>query len=188
MYLARKKEGEDDESKWLKVNDNVKNSMPGEKEIRVLVELPTQRQPASIKRQRRHRGLGSNASCIEFLDAVVRQHAVLYDFDFYFLDEVLTMGNVLHAVKRRARMFRMKKGKLLTDIALSGYFSMEELKALKNPDQFTTRRIYDGKVPTTSNGEPYIILPHDMFSDEKVNKLKNITAKANVVSRLGRQR
>ncbi|KAL7681641.1 hypothetical protein Plhal304r1_c055g0140531 [Plasmopara halstedii] len=43
------------------------------------------------------------------------------------------------------------------------------------------RRIHDGKVPTTSKGKSYVILPHAIFSDDRIDRYKTIVTRANVV-------
>lgn len=45
----------------------------------------------------------------------------------------------------------------------------------------TNHRIHDGKVPTTSKGKSYIILPHGLFSDNGVDRFQAIAMKGNVV-------
>ncbi|KAG7376771.1 hypothetical protein PHYBOEH_001305 [Phytophthora boehmeriae] len=123
--------------------------------------------------------MSTESSCRKFLDALARELSAYYDFDFYYA--VPTIGDVFHAVDNGLWAFRMKKNKPLTAIALPDYFTKDEWKALKDLNKRTTLRIHDGKVPTTSKGKSYIVLPHDFFSDDQVKRYKAIAAKGNVV-------
>jgi hypothetical protein len=147
--------------------------------VAVAVAISSQRHAASIKKQLRYKGMSTEASCRKFLDALARKLSELYDFDFYYT--VPTIGDVFHAVDNNTWEFRMKKRKPLTVIPLPDYFTKDEWKALHDLNKRTTLRIHDGKVPTTSKGKSYIILPHDIFNDEQVNRYKAIAAKGNVV-------
>ncbi|GMF28573.1 unnamed protein product [Phytophthora lilii] len=69
----------------------------------------------------------------------------------------------------------------LTGVELPNYFTEDEWNDLKDLNRRTNRRIHDGKVPTTSKGKPYIILPHAIFSGDRVDRYKDIARRADVV-------
>jgi hypothetical protein len=112
--------------------------------------------------------MSTEASCRRFLDALARELSAVFDFDFYYT--VPTIGDVFNTVDNGSWAFRMKKRKALTATALPDYFTNDEWTALKDLNKRTTLRIHDGKVPTTSKGKSYIILPHDISSDDEVGR------------------
>ncbi|KAG3166880.1 hypothetical protein PI124_g6523 [Phytophthora idaei] len=153
---------------------------PSSKQVHVLVVLPDQQQAASIKKQLRYKGMSTEASCRKFLDALAQKLAKLYDFDCSYGD-VPTIGDVFNAVRKNDWGFRLKRGKQLTVVELPNYFTEDEWNDLKDLNQRTNRRIHDGKVPTTSKGKSYIILPHALFTGDRVDRYKGIATKASVV-------
>lgn len=141
---------------------------PSTDQIHVLVKVPDQQQAASIKKQLRYKGMSTEASCRKFLDALAQTLAKLYDFDCSYGD-VPTIGDVFNAVQKNDWGFRLKRGKQLTGVELPNYFTEDEWNGLKDLNRRTNRRIHDGMVPTTSKGKPYIILPHAIFSCDRVD-------------------
>ncbi|KAG3086270.1 hypothetical protein PI124_g18195 [Phytophthora idaei] len=152
----------------------------GKEVVHVLVVRPDQQQAASIKKQLRYKGMSTEASCRKFLDALAQKLAKLYDFDCSYGD-VPTIGDVFNAVRKNDWEFRLKRGKQLTGVELPNYFTEDEWNDLKDLNQRTNRRIHDGKVPTTSKGKSYIILPHALFTGDRVDRYKGIATKASVV-------
>ncbi|KAL7996359.1 hypothetical protein Plhal703r1_c39g0136281 [Plasmopara halstedii] len=153
---------------------------PTKKTIHVLVVVLTQQQAASIKKQLRYKGMSTEASCRKFLDALAQNLATLYDFECSYGD-VATIGDVFSAVKNDEWGFRLKRGRQLTSEPLPSFFTEDEWKDLKDLNWRTNRRIHDGKVPTTSKGKSYVILPHAIFSDDRVDRYKTIATRASVV-------
>ncbi|GMF27923.1 unnamed protein product [Phytophthora fragariaefolia] len=153
---------------------------PQKKQIHVLVVVPDKQQAASIKKQLRYKGMSTEASCRKFLDALAQTLAKLYDFDCSFGDDP-TIGDVFKAVQNNDWGFRLKRGEQLTVVELPNYFTEDEWNDLKDLNRRTNRRIHDGKVPTTSKGKPYIILPHAIYSGDRVDRYKDIATKASVV-------
>jgi hypothetical protein len=145
----------------------------------VVVPASQQTQKGSIKKQQRYKGMSTEASCRKFLDALARELSVFYDFDFYY--DIPTIGDVFHALKNNSWEYRLKKRRKVIETPLPRFFEEDEWKSLKHLNKRITLRIHDGKVPTTRNGKSYIILPHDIFSDELVKRYKEIAAKGNVV-------
>ncbi|KAE8952110.1 hypothetical protein PR003_g34544 [Phytophthora rubi] len=154
---------------------------PSSKQIHVLVELPDQQQPGSTKKHLRCTGMTAEDSCCAFLYELARNLAKLYDFNCRYGDDVPIMDGVFNAVVNDDWKFRLTRGEKLTAVELPDYFAEDQWYVLKNLNQDTYRRIYDGKVATTSEGKPHIILPHDMFTRDVVDVCKGIATKARVV-------
>jgi len=72
--------------------------------------------------------------------------------------------------------------KQLTSIPLPDMYSKDDWDKLSNLNRVTTLRIHNALLPTTSQGKPFIILPHsDYINDTHVKQLKLIAATANLV-------
>jgi hypothetical protein len=153
---------------------------PSSEQVHVLVVVSGQQGAASIKKPRRHKGMSAEASSEKVLDAVAQKLANLYDFDFRHGD-FPTIGDVFDAIRSNDWEFRLKRGRPLTDVELPNYFAKEEWEALEELHERTYRRLHDGNIPTTSEGKPYLILPHAIFTGDQVNELKDIATKANLV-------
>ena len=60
-------------------------------------------------------------------------------------------------------------------------YSTEEWNELKSLNRSTTLRIHDGVLPTTREGKQFIILSHNDFKQERVDRLKRIATIVDVV-------
>ncbi|KAE9328147.1 hypothetical protein PR003_g15861 [Phytophthora rubi] len=141
---------------------------PNSNQIHVLVVLPEQKSRSTKKRQQSKR-MKADASCCAFLFELARNLAKLYDFKCGYGDGFPIMDDVFSAVECNDWEFRLERGKQLADVELPNYFTEEEWDALKNMNENAYRRIYVGKPPTTSEGIPYIILPHAYFTRHEID-------------------
>ena len=122
------------------------------------------------------------ASCRKYLDALARKIALNYDFNTEY--STPTMGDVLKAkdgVEGRDWGYALKWGKKVCNVPLPDLYSTEEWNELKSLNKSTTLRIHDGVLPTTREGKQFIILSHDDFKQERVDRLKRIATIVDVV-------
>ncbi|CEG42520.1 uncharacterized protein PHALS_12788 [Plasmopara halstedii] len=94
---------------------------------------------------------------------------------------VATIRDVFSAVKKDEWGIRLKCGRQLTSEPLPSFFTEDEWKGLKDLNWRTNSRIHVGKVPTTSKKKSNVILPHAIFSEDRVDRYKSIATRASVV-------
>ena len=145
-----------------------------------VAELPTPAPIGSSKKQLFHKGIGVEASCQKYLDAIANELFLSYDFDTVYRKP--TMGDLLAAKEGETWDYRKnRRGQQLTTTPLPSLFSQSEWDILKDLNADTTKRIYDAKLPQTSSRKPFVIIPHSKFTTENVESLKRIAVIADVV-------
>jgi hypothetical protein len=147
-----------------------------------LIKLAKVPQTSSTK-QSQYKGMSVESSCRKFLDALAKKISELYDFDTVY-ERNPTMGDVLKAkdgLEGTDWEYRIKRKKQLTSIPLPDMYSKEDWDELSRLNRVTTLRIHDARLPTTSQGKPFIILSHSDYNDAHVKQLKLIAATANLV-------
>jgi hypothetical protein len=141
------------------------------------------------------------ASCRKYLDAIAKRLAEFYEFGYRFTSGA-TIGDVLEAKDgvegedwdvRKAKktqnqidddgfVVQIRKGQPLTKVKLPDVYTADEWDKISKFNKKTTTRIHSATLPTTSNGKPYIIIPHSEFTEEMISFLKSIGVKASLFS------
>ena len=153
-------------------------------------ELPIPAPIGSSKKQLTYKGIGVEASCRKYLDAIANELFLSYDFDTVYKKP--TMGDLLAAKDGQLGQpsvstklawwdYRKNGGRQLTTTPLPSLFSQSEWEILKALNADTTKRIHDAKLPQTSTRKPFVIIPHSKFTTENVESLKRIAVIADVV-------
>jgi hypothetical protein len=147
------------------------------------------------------RKMSVEASCRKYLDAIAKRLAEFYEFGYRFTSGA-TIGDVLEAKDgvegedwdvRKAKktqnqidddgfVVQIRKGQPLTKVKLPDLYTADEWDKISKFNKKTTTRIYSATLPTTSNGKPYIIIPHSEFTEEMISFLKSIGVKASLFS------
>jgi hypothetical protein len=160
-------------------------------------------------RQQRYKEMSVEASCRKYLDAIAKELALYYVFDFKHTGP--TIGDVLKAkdgvegvrtgpdddtvywsFRRAERTYQyeddegytctMRRGQPLKTETLPGLYSPDEWDRISKFNKTTTKRVHNARLPQLSNGKPYIIIPHSEFTPDMVAFLKNIGVKATLFS------
>ena len=132
-------------------------------------ELPTPAPRGSSKKQLTYKGLGVEASCRKYFDALARKLALYYRFKWGLDDDndYPTFGDVLHAYKRNEWNFvyrqqtyaertdesgftQVSKQAPIFSVRLPDMFDEDEWLKLKEWNQKTDGRIHDADLPKTS--------------------------------------
>ena len=173
------------------------------KQTALVIKVPPPAAPSSgpllkSHRQKSFRKMAVAASCRSFLDAVAKELKVLYRFDC--IHKGPTIGDVLRAkrgvegedwsieVVQKTHVkvdddgftTTVKRGTPLTSVRLPDFFTDDEWTKLSKFNEMTTRLIHVGALPTLRTGTPYIILPHDDYTEDMIDFLKTIGVKASL--------
>jgi hypothetical protein len=159
-------------------------------------ELPVQPAAGSTRKQLTYKGLGVEASCRKYFDALARKLALFYRFKWGPEDDngYPTFGDVLFAYKNSAWNFiyRQQSYAVRTDesgftqvaaqvpilsVSLPELFDKVEWTKLKEWNQKTNSRIYDADLPKTSAGKYVVIIPHADYNEETISFFKTIGVK-----------
>jgi hypothetical protein len=160
-------------------------------------ELPIPASISSSRKQLTYKGLGVEASCRKYFDALSRKLALFYRFKWGQDDDndYPTFGDVLFAYKKNAWNFiyRQRSYAERTDesgftqvteqvpilsVRLPDLFDAEEWVKLKEWNQKTNSRIHDADLPKTSTGKYFVIIPHaDYIIPETIDFFKRIGVK-----------
>jgi hypothetical protein len=159
-------------------------------------ELPIPAPIGSSKKQLTYKGIGVEASCRKYFDALARKLALFYRFKWGQDDEndYPTFGDVLFAYKNNAWNFicRQKSYAERTDesgftqvaapvpilsVRLPDLFDADEWVKLKEWNQKTNSRIHDADLPKTSTGKYFVIIPHADYNQETIQFFKTIGVK-----------
>jgi hypothetical protein len=138
------------------------------------------------------------ASCRSFLDAVAKELALIYHFDWH--QKGPTMGDVLCAkrgvegedwsihvaqkdhIKMDHEGFTrtVKKGTQLTTVRLTDLFTEDEWTKLSKFNEMTNNLIHIGALPLLRTGTPYVILPHNDYTEDMIDFLKTVGVKVSL--------
>jgi hypothetical protein len=156
-------------------------------------ELPIPAPIGSSKKQLTYKGLGVEASCRKYFDALARKLALFYRFKWaqgYYP----TFGDVLFAYQKNDWNFQMQyqTEEERTDesgftqvaapvpilsVRLPDLFDADEWVKLKEWNQKTNSRIHDADLPKTSTGKYFVIIPHADYNPETIEFFKTIGVK-----------
>jgi hypothetical protein len=157
-----------------------------------LIQAPT----GSSKKQLTYKGLGVEASCRKYFDALARKLALYYRFKWTH-GKYPTMGDVLYAYQKRAWKYQYEyqteeertdeSGFTQVDeqvpilsIRLPDLFDTDEWAKLKEWNQKTNSRIHDADLPKTSTGKYFVIIPHADYNDKTISFFKTIGVKGHL--------
>ena len=162
-------------------------------------ELPLRPPSGSFKKQLTYKGLGVEASCRKYFDALARKLALYYRFKWGTDDdnEYPTFGDVLHAYKNGAWSFiyrqqtyterpdesgftRVGSQVPILSIRLPDLFDKDEWVKLKQWNRKTNSRIHDADLPKTSTGKYFVVIPHADYTDETILFFKTIGVKGHL--------
>jgi hypothetical protein len=156
-------------------------------------ELPVQAPIGSSKKQLTYKGLGDEASCRKYFDALAAKLALFYKFDWGVDSSFPTIGDVFKAINEPNWKYQ-KRQKTLAErtnevgyvepptkvpklpIPLPELFDQNEWEKIKELNRKTTDRIHDATLPK-EKGKFFIILPTAEFNDETVRFFKRIGVK-----------
>jgi hypothetical protein len=156
-------------------------------------ELPIPAPIGSSKKQLTYKGLGVEASCRKYFDALARKLALFYRFKWaqgYYP----TFGDVLFAYQKNEWNFQMQyqTEEERTDesgftqvaapvpilsVRLPDLFDADEWVELKEWNQKTNSRIHDADLPKTSTGKYFVIIPHADYNQGTIEFFKTIGVK-----------
>ena len=156
-------------------------------------ELPIPAPSGSSKKQLTYKGLGVEASCRKYFDALARKLALFYRFKWaqgYYP----TFGDVLFAYQKNDWNFQMQyqTEEERTDesgftqvaapvpilsVRLPDLFDADEWVKLKEWNQKTNSRIHDADLPKTSTGKYFVIIPHVDYNQGTIEFFKTIGVK-----------
>jgi hypothetical protein len=159
-------------------------------------ELPIPAPSGSSKKQLTYKGLGVEASCRKYFDALARKLALYYRFKWTH-GKYPTMGDVLYAYQKRAWKYQYEyqteeertdeSGFTQVDeqvpilsIRLPDLFDTDEWAKLKEWNQKTNSRIHDADLPKTSTGKYFVIIPHADYNDKTISFFKTIGVKGHL--------
>ena len=170
--------------------------IPWKPMVVTVLELPIPAFIGSSKKQLTYKGLGVEASCRKYFDALARKLALFYRFKWGQDDEndYPTFGDVLFAYKNNAWNFicRQKSYAERTDesgftqvaapvpilsVRLPDLFDADEWVKLKEWNQKTNSRIHDADIPKTSTGKYFVIIPHADYNQGTIEFFKTIGVK-----------
>jgi hypothetical protein len=154
-------------------------------------ESPIQFPTGSSKKQLTYyNGLGVEASCRKFFDALARKLALYYRFQWGPEDEndYPTFGDVLYAYKNNAWNFINRQQSYAERTDESGFtqvaapvpilsITTNEWAKLKEWNQKINNRVHDADLPRTSTGKYFVIIPHADYNEENVSFFKTIGVK-----------
>ena len=162
-------------------------------------ELPIPAPIGSSKKQLTYKGLGVEASCRKYFDALARKLALFYDFQWGPEDDndYPTFGDVLFAYKNQqwSHRYRKKSYAERTDesgftqvaapvpilsVPLPDLFDADEWVKLKEWNQKTNSRIHDADLPKTSTGKYFVIIPHADYNQGTIEFFKTIGVKGHL--------
>ena len=162
-------------------------------------ESPTPAPPGSSKKQLTYKGLGVEASCRKYFDALARKLALFYDFKWGPDDDndYPTFGDVLYAYKKNEWGYRYRKKSYAERTDESGFtqisqqvpiipvrlpdlFEEDEWLKLKEWNCKTNNRIHDADLPKTSTGKYFVIIPHADYNKETISFFKTIGVKGHL--------
>ena len=169
-----------------------------------VLELPIPARIGSSKKQRTYKGLGVEASCRKYFDALARKLALFYDFQWGPGDEndYPTFGDVLFAYKKQQWSHRYRKKSYAERTDESGFtqvaapvpilsarlpdlFDAGEWVKLNEWNQKTNSRIHDADLPKTSTGTYFVIIPHADYNQETIEFFKTIGVKGKLYDNRG---
>ena len=157
-------------------------------------KLPVPDPIGSARKQLNYKRLGVEASCRKYMDALAKQIALFYQFDWAHA-KYPTFGDVLFAYQKNDGSYRFKHKTEVqrtdesgfTQIAspvpflpvrLSDLFDADEWAKLNKWNQKTNSRIHDAVLPRTSTKKYFVIVPHADYNQETIEFLKTIGMKA----------
>ncbi|KAG7382171.1 hypothetical protein PHYPSEUDO_005146 [Phytophthora pseudosyringae] len=117
-----------------------------------------------------------------FLNALAQELGKMYVFDCK--NGIPIIEDVLHALENGQWEFRLEHGENFTTIPLSRLFDEAELALIKflKTCSANYKEISNGRIPKTRSGQLFIILPHYLYTLDRVKKLKRIAVKGKIVS------
>ncbi|TPX51879.1 hypothetical protein SeLEV6574_g00085 [Synchytrium endobioticum] len=131
-------------------------------------------------KQLQYKGMIVEASCMNYLDAVARGLSAQYNFDTTY--RRATMDDVLAALDTNRWSLREKRdGTPVNPKPLDQLFTGDTWKKLREMNEETNKRIYDGDMPKTSENKAYVIVPHSSYSADIVDMMKHVAAMSDVV-------
>jgi hypothetical protein len=159
-------------------------------------ELPIPAPSGSSKKQLTYKGLGVEASCRKYFDALARKLALYYRFKWTH-GKYPTMGDVLYAYQKRAWKYQYEyqteeertdepgftqvdEQVPILSIRLPDLFDTDEWAKLKEWNQKTNSRIHDADLPKTSTGKYFVIIPHADYNDKTISFFKTIGVKGHL--------
>lgn len=139
----------------------------------------------SAKKQMVYKGMSTAVSCRKDLDRLALKISCIYDFETNYRNP--TIGDVLHAKDGQ-------QGKPETSDPRVAWWDYRKVgrgqgPTTKLPDLLTrsqwdfvsflnhttSTKIHDGESPQTSSQKSFVIFPHEVFTDENVQTLRDIT-------------
>jgi hypothetical protein len=167
--------------------------IPWKPMVVTVLELPIPAFIGSSKKQLTYKGLGVEASCRKYFDALARKLALFYRFKWaqgYYP----TFGDVLFAYQKNDWNFQMQyqTEEERTDesgftqvaapvpilsVRLPDLFDADEWVKLKEWNQKTNSRIHDADIPKTSTGKYFVIIPHADYNQGTIEFFKTIGVK-----------
>ena len=167
--------------------------IPWKPMVVTVLELPIPAPIGSSKKQLTYKGLGVEASCRKYFDALARKLALFYRFKWaqgYYP----TFGDVLFAYQKNDWNFQMQyqTEEERTDesgftqvaapvpilsVRLPDLFDADEWVKLKEWNQKTNSRIHDADLPKTSTGKYFVIIPHADYNQGTIEFFKTIGVK-----------
>ncbi|KAI8896931.1 hypothetical protein BC833DRAFT_527678, partial [Globomyces pollinis-pini] len=139
-------------------------------------ELPIPVPIGSSKKQLTYKGLGVEASCRNYFDALAAKLALFYKFDWGVDSSFPTIGDTLAERTNEVGYVEPPTKVPKLPIPLPELFDQNEWKKIKELNRKTTDRIHDTTLPK-EKGKFFIILPTAEFNDETVRFFKRIGVK-----------
>jgi hypothetical protein len=151
-------------------------------------------------RQVTTRKMSANVSCRKYLEALAVKLCTYYVFTeksklgatFGDVSEAIQVGkndkepgwshvleaNTYEQEDENGDMVQINAGDPKFPTPLPSLFTADEWDKLRVWNESTTTRIHDALLHSTSNGKPFVILPHSDFNKEMVSFLINVGVKA----------
>ena len=156
-------------------------------------KLPVPDPIGSARKQLDYKGLGVEASCRKYMDALANKLATFYIFD-WAQKNYATVGDVLFAYQRNewSFVFELKTEKQRTDesgftqvaarvpklsVPLPDLFDADEWQKLSEWNRKTNKRIHDANLPSTKTGTYFVIVSHADYNRETIEFFKTIGVK-----------
>jgi hypothetical protein len=135
--------------------------------------------------------MSAEASCQKSLDALASKLATFGDV----LDAIqigkrdkkprwvhILEANTYEQEHKNGDIVQINAGDLRFPTPLPSLFTADEWYKLRVLNEYTTTRIHDAFLHSTSTGKRFVILPHSDFNEEMVSFLKNVGVKATLFS------
>ena len=162
--------------------------IPSKPMVVTVAKLPVRAPITSSLKKFNYQGLGVEASCRKFLDAIANKLAMYYNFN-WAQEDYPTFGDVLFAYQKDewSHKFEYQTEEERRDepaapvpirsVRLPDIFNADEWVKLQEWELKTNKRIYNAHLLSTSTGKPLVIVPHPDYNEETIKFLKTMSVK-----------